>query len=89
VRSPRPGQRAHRKTTRAAPRPNGYPAADGYGLKLILTVGIVLEVLLVFGLGLPEGAGRADPGHDLAGPKACGIRSASVSSAASRCASLV
>src|SRR5438034_975858 len=29
-----------------------------------------MEVLLVLGLGLPEGAGLADLGHDLAGPDA-------------------
>ena len=37
--------------------------------ELILAVGVVLEVVLVFGLGLPEGAGLADLGHDLAGPE--------------------
>ena len=34
---------------------------------------VVLEVVLVFGLGLPEGAGRADRGHDIAGPDPRGI----------------
>jgi hypothetical protein len=33
----------------------------------------VLEVVLIFGLGLPERAGLADLGHDLAGPDAGGI----------------
>jgi hypothetical protein len=37
--------------------------------ELILAIGVVLEVVLVFGLGLPEGAGLADLGHDLAGPE--------------------
>ena len=38
--------------------------------ELILAVGVVLEVVLVFGPGLPEGAGLADLGHDLARPQA-------------------
>src|SRR5512133_613582 len=38
-----------------------------------VAVRIALEVVLIFGLGLPEGAGLADPGHDLAGPDACGV----------------
>ena len=38
--------------------------------ELILAVGVLLEVILVFGLGFPEGAGLADLGHDLAGPHA-------------------
>ena len=32
-------------------------------------VRVALEIVLVFGLGFPEGAGLADLGHDLAGPK--------------------
>src|SRR5204862_5478903 len=32
--------------------------------ELILPVGVMLEVVLVFGLGFPEGAGLADLGHD-------------------------
>ena len=39
-------------------------------IELILAVGVVLEITLVFGLGLPEGSGLADLGHDLAGPQA-------------------
>src|SRR4029079_1043990 len=35
-----------------------------------VAVGIVLEVVLVLGLGLPERAGRLDLGDDLAGPDA-------------------
>jgi hypothetical protein len=38
--------------------------------ELILAVRIVMEVVLVFGLGFPEDAGLADLGHDLAGPQA-------------------
>src|ERR1700749_3872429 len=38
--------------------------------ELILPVGVVLEVVLVFGPGFPEGAGLADLGHDLAVPQA-------------------
>ena len=33
----------------------------------------MLDVVLVFGLGLPEGAGLADLGYDLAGPQTRGV----------------
>jgi hypothetical protein len=33
-------------------------------------VGVALEVVLIFGLGLPELPGRLDFGDDFAGPKA-------------------
>src|SRR4051812_10247101 len=36
-------------------------------------VGVPLEVVLVLGLGLPEGDGLADLGDDLAGPQAAGV----------------
>src|SRR3954449_6508472 len=39
----------------------------------VVAVGVALEVVLVFGLGLPERAGLADRGHDLAGPQAGGV----------------
>src|SRR5687768_13100571 len=35
-----------------------------------VAVRVVLEVVLMLGLGLPERAGLADLGHDLAGPEA-------------------
>ena len=38
--------------------------------ELILALGVVLEVVLVLGLGLPEGAGLADLGHYLTVPDA-------------------
>jgi hypothetical protein len=38
--------------------------------ELILALGVVLEVVLVLGLGLPEGAGLADLGNYLAVPDA-------------------
>src|SRR5690349_19882633 len=41
--------------------------------ELVLAVGVMLEVVLVLGLGLPEAAGRADLGHDQAGPHAGGV----------------
>src|SRR4051794_14057488 len=39
----------------------------------VVTVGVALEVVLMFGLGLPERAGRADRGHHLARPDARGV----------------
>src|SRR3954467_9858021 len=36
----------------------------------VVAVGVALQVVLVLGLGLPEGDGLADRGHDLAGPDA-------------------
>src|ERR1700750_2289690 len=56
--------------------PRGYswsrrPSRSGrLRTELILPVGVVLQVVLVFGPGFPEGAGLADPGHDLAVPQA-------------------
>src|SRR5215471_15996953 len=41
--------------------------------ELIVAVGVALEVVLVFGHGLPEGTGLADLGYDLAGPVARGV----------------
>ena len=38
-----------------------------------VAVRVALEVVLVLGLGLPEGDGLADLGHDLAGPQARGV----------------
>ena len=38
-----------------------------------VAVGVALQVVLVLGLGLPEIAGGADFGHDLAGPEAGGL----------------
>src|SRR5215217_5424913 len=38
-----------------------------------VAVGVALEVVLVLGLGLPEGAGLADLGDDLARPQARGV----------------
>jgi hypothetical protein len=38
-----------------------------------VAVRVALEVVLIFGLGLPEAAGLADLGHDLARPEARGI----------------
>jgi hypothetical protein len=35
---------------------------------ILAVIGVVLEVVLVLGLGLPEGAGLADLGHYLAVP---------------------
>jgi hypothetical protein len=40
---------------------------------ILAVIGVVLEVILVFFLGLPEGAGLADLGHQLAGPQACSV----------------
>ena len=48
--------------------PGGYPATDRPRAEPILAVGVVLEVILVFIRGLPEGPGLADLGHDLARP---------------------
>src|SRR3954453_12293168 len=39
----------------------------------VVAVGGALEVVLMFGLGLPEGAGGADRGHHLARPDARGV----------------
>jgi hypothetical protein len=36
-------------------------------------VRVTLEVVLIFGLGLPEATALADLGHDLAGPVARGV----------------
>src|SRR5215475_4033136 len=41
--------------------------------ELIVAMGVALEVVLVFGLGLPEGTGLADLGRDLGTPKARGV----------------
>ena len=49
---------------------SGHRRSERLRSELIFAVGIVLEVVLVFGLGFPEGAGFADLGHDLAGPNA-------------------
>src|SRR4051812_16060086 len=38
-----------------------------------VAVGDALQVVLVLGLGFPEGAGRGDFRHDLPGPKARGV----------------
>ena len=38
-----------------------------------MAVRVALQVFLVLGLGLPERAGLADLGHDLAGPDAGGL----------------
>jgi hypothetical protein len=38
-----------------------------------VAVRVALEVVLVFGLGLPERDGLADLGHHLAGPQARGV----------------
>jgi hypothetical protein len=43
------------------------------GLELILAVRVVLKVVLVFGLGLPEHAGLADPGNDRTWPDVSGV----------------
>src|SRR5215469_7635292 len=59
---------------RAATARSGRPSLRGrLRTKLILAVGVVLEVVLVFVLGLPEGTGLADLGHDLAGPHVGGV----------------
>jgi hypothetical protein len=39
-------------------------------MELILAVGIMPKVIVVFGLGRPEGTSLANLGHDLAGPDA-------------------
>src|SRR5262249_57285272 len=39
----------------------------------VVAVDVALEVVLVFGLGLPEGAGLADLGRDLGAPEARGV----------------
>src|SRR3954447_14428420 len=39
----------------------------------VVAVGVALQVVLVLGLGLPEGDGLADRGDDLAGPDARGV----------------
>jgi hypothetical protein len=54
----------------ATPRPKPLFHSGRLWTELILAVGEVQEVVLVFGLGLPEEAGLADLGHDLAGPDA-------------------
>jgi hypothetical protein len=50
--------------------PNARPFPRPAGGREARSLRITLEVVLIFGLGLPEGTGRADLGHDLAGPMA-------------------
>jgi hypothetical protein len=64
----------HRQTTRAAPpRPRRLSRSGSIRAELIVAVGVALEVVLVLGLGLPEGADLANLGHDLGAPEVRGV----------------
>jgi hypothetical protein len=61
---------ASRADPRTAPPRPRLSCTGRLRTELILAVGVVLEIVLVFGPGRPEGAGLAHLGHDLAGPEA-------------------
>jgi hypothetical protein len=60
----------------------GCPSSSGGSTSLgragarkeCVAVRITLEVVLILGLGLPEGTGPADLGHDLPRPDVCGVQ---------------
>src|SRR5215831_13511098 len=53
--------------------PRRLSRSGSIGAELIVAVGVVLEVVLVSGFGLPERARLADLGRDLGAPKARGV----------------
>src|SRR5918997_271039 len=63
-------------------RPRGVGLSGGFAVwqlparpreVAVVAVRVALEIVLVLGLGLPEGDGLADLGHHLAGPQARGV----------------
>src|ERR687896_210131 len=63
-------------------RPRGVGLSGGFAVwqlparpreVAVVAVRVALEIVLVLGLGLPEGGGLADLGHHLAGPQARGV----------------
>src|SRR5215831_8309643 len=50
--------------------PQRLPRSGSIRAELIVAMGVALEVVLIFGLGLPEGTCLADLGRDLGTPEA-------------------